>query len=254
MKNYSENQKDFFKKLLLDLELRTDGRQRLINREYSIDNDVVPSCLSSIRLTCGNKQILFAIKGDIVNSLQEKMIFVSIDSMYKIEDIKLKKEIECYLNDLIISKIPTDILKIGNEGEYYYKLYIDIIIFDTLKLSLLQLLSNGIKHALESINLPSVVLHKNEVTGNIEFDIREAYEDISNAEKVYTPAIRIPTLHVFAVINNNIYLDPTEEEYSVSDSIIIVSNLESKIISVQSVGSNLDINKYFEINNLIKAT
>ena len=63
----------------------------------------------------------------------------------------------------------------------------------------------------------------------------------------------MPSLHVFAVMNNNLYLDPTEEECSIANSIIIVSNKEQEIISIRSVGSNVDINKYFEIANLIKS-
>ena len=34
---------------------------------------------------------------------------------------------------------------------------------------------------------------------------------------------------------------------------IIVANKDQEVISIRSVGSNVDINKYFEIANIIKS-
>ncbi len=105
MKNYSENEREFFRSLLLDYEIRTDGRNKLAIRNFQIVENVLPSCFSSLKMTYDNnqKEILFAIKGDIVqinsnfDPAVEKLFQVSIDTMYKLDDPKLKKQLENYI-------------------------------------------------------------------------------------------------------------------------------------------------------------
>jgi exosome complex RNA-binding protein Rrp42 (RNase PH superfamily) len=261
--NYSENEKEFFKQLLLEYNLRVDGRDNMSIREYEIKRDIIPSSLSSIKIIYNNglKEILFAIKGEIVdksNSI-DKLLNVSIDSMHKIEDIKLKKEIENYIESFIFSEIPIEYLKINKESDnFYWKLYIDIYIFDIVKLSLLMMLSIGIKELLKNLKVPKLVLFKNELTGNIEYDLIENYEDISEIEKSHflLDELSIPDIFVFGVIsenNNNIFLDPSDEESSISNSIIIVASNDNRITNVQSIGSNVEIQQMFDISSIIKS-
>jgi exosome complex RNA-binding protein Rrp42 (RNase PH superfamily) len=253
---YSENEREFFKKILLDFELRIDGREKLTVRQYDAQPDILPSCFSSLRISYGgDKQITFAVKAETVNCTPDNitansLYSISIDSMNRIDDLKLKKEMENYLCHLILSKLPC--IKITEEC--YWKIYIDIILFDTLKLSLLQLLAIGLKEVINNTKLPDLIVFKNDITGDTEYDIKEGYEDLSDKEKLHSLGyISIPNVYVFAVINNNLYLDPTEEECSVANSIIIASYSDEGVISIQSVGSNVDMNKFTEITELVKS-
>jgi exosome complex RNA-binding protein Rrp42 (RNase PH superfamily) len=257
MFNYSDNELDFFRTLIYDHEIRIDGRTKLSIREHEVFYNVIPTCLSSLKLVYNDnqKEILFAVKGEIVNKANinsEKLISLSVDSMYKIEDVKMKKELENHIETLLLAKINFDDFKINkNSDEYYWKIYIDIYIFDTLKLSLLQMLIIGTKILIKSIKLPKMVIFTNEITGNKEFDLIEVYEDVSEREKEYTMDLKIPEVYLFAILNDSIYLDPNEEEFSIATSIVIISSFQGKIINVQSIGSSVDIHKIQEISSII---
>jgi exosome complex RNA-binding protein Rrp42 (RNase PH superfamily) len=252
MNIYSENEREFFKRILLDFELRVDGRDKLAVRQYDIEYDMLPSSFSSLKISYGgDKQILFAIKGETVRKAEQlgSMFSISLDSMYRVDDIKLKKEMENYLYSLILSKLPV----VNITDDFCWKIYIDIVVFDYIRLSLLQILTIGLKELIRGTKLPSLVVFKNDITGDIEYDIKEGYEDISDKEKVYSlDYMDIPSIYVFAIINNILYLDPTEEECSVANSIIIVSSNDEGVLSVQSVGSNVDMQKYMEISGIVK--
>jgi exosome complex RNA-binding protein Rrp42 (RNase PH superfamily) len=258
MINYSENEKEFFRKLLLDFEIRLDGRAKIQIREHDIIKNVIPSCFSSIKLKYDQKEILFAAKGELVKSYTrgiDKLLNISIESMYKIDDMKTKKEIENYIETLMLNKIDTSHFKVNKEiDEYYWKIYIDIYIFDTVKLSLLQMLSFGVKSLLNQLKIPKLVLFKNELTNQIEFDLIEVYEDVSESEKELHigNVLEIPNIFIFAVLNNSIFLDPTEEEFSVASSIVIISIFQDKIQMVQSIGSAIEVQKIVEIEEVVK--
>lgn len=261
MLNYSQNELDFFRTLLFDYDIRVDGRNKLTMREFYTQSDVIPSCLSSLKISYNDnqKEILFAVKGEIIpkSSLKDdKLLYVSVDSMYKIDDAKLKREIENHIENLILSKISYDHLKINKaHEEYYWRLYVDIYIFDLLKMNLLQLLMVGVKTVIKNVKLPGLVLFTNEITGNVEFDLLEVYQDVSEKEKEYSlnEDLSIPDVYIFAVINNTIFLDPNEEEFSIADSIVIISSHNDKITNVQSIGSSVDIQKLQDISSLIKS-
>jgi len=261
MFNYSENELDFFRTLLFDFDIRVDGRTKLAIREFIIKPDVISTCLSSLKLTYNDnqKEILFAVKGEIVNKSQQsefELLQVTVDSMYKIEDLKLKKEIENYIENLILSKIDPEVLRINKTSDqFYWKLTVDVYIFDIIKMSLLQMIMIGVKTLLKTIKLPRLVIFTNEITGEKEFDLVEMYEDVSEREKEYSIAddIIVPDVYVFAVLNNAIFLDPTEEEFSIASSIVIISSHNDKVTSVQSIGSSVDIQKIEDISSLVKS-
>lgn len=263
MKNYSDNESEFFKTILLDYDIRTDGRNKLALRNFEIIHNVLPSCLSSVKLTYeeNQKEILFAIKGDIVHldssfdASREKLFQVSIDTMYKLDDPKLKKQLENYIETLTFGKISIDAFKVDkNNNNYFWKFYLDIYVFDTLKMSLLQILAIGVKNVIKKIKTPRIVLFTNEITGAKEYDLIENYEDVTESEKEIAlfEEIELPEIFVFAEFNNTVYLDPTEEETSVASSMVIVSSFKDKTTSIQSIGASVDIQKILDLNSLLK--
>ena len=263
--NFSENEKEFFKKLLCDYDIRADGRDRLSIRSLEVKTDVIPSCFSSlkIKLVDSNVEILIAIKADLMKLNNQEdiqdMTFttVTLDSMNKIDDIKLKNEIEEYLKQLILNKIDKNIFFVKNESnentENYWKLSIDVFIFDSIKITLLQIISLGIKQALLNLKLPKLIFFKNEISGISEFDLIENYKNISEMEKENSlPFNNIPDILVFSLMNNVIYVDPNDEEEAISNSIIIASKINKNLESIQSIGSSVDLNRIMDITNIIK--
>jgi exosome complex RNA-binding protein Rrp42 (RNase PH superfamily) len=263
--NFSENEREFLKKILSDYDIRADGRDRLSLRSLELKPDSIPSCFGSlkIKLVDSNKEILFAIKADLLKAqsqtAHENLDFfsISLDSMNKIEDLKLKSEIEDYIRNLILAKINKEIFFVKNDNneitEYYWRLYIDVFIFDSVKITYLQLISLGVKQALLNLKLPKLIFFKNEISGISEFDLIENYQDVSEADKEVNLAFAaIPDILVFSLINNVLYLDPSDEEEAISNSIIIASKVGKNLESIQSIGSVVDLNRIFDITDIIK--
>jgi exosome complex RNA-binding protein Rrp42 (RNase PH superfamily) len=259
MLNYSQNERDFFRTALFDFNIRLDGRTKLAMREYEITENVLPSCLSSLKLSYNDKQneILFAIKGEIIpGKSHEKLLLVSLDSMGRIEDQKIRKELETYLETLLLSHIGNDLLRINkNFDDYSWRLYVDIYAFDYIRMSLLQLLFIGVRNLIINLKVPRLVIFTNEITGYKEFDLIEAYHDVSENEKemLLFDSLILPDIFVFAILKDAILLDPNEEEFTIASSIVIVSSHKEKIINVQSIGSSVDVNKLHEISILVKS-
>ena len=164
--NYSENEKEFFKKIITDFDVRIDGRDKLSMRNFEITNDIIPSCFSSLKLKLVDydKEILITIKGELQKencSNSDEFVLLNIDSINKIEDIKLKLQIEEHLKNLILRKLDQNAFFLkDNNGErtnYNWRLFIDVLIFDSIKISYLQIISIAVKKALLNLKLPNLV-------------------------------------------------------------------------------------------------
>lgn len=257
MDTFSQNEKEFFRKALLDFDMRMDGRDKMMLRDFEVKTEVVPSAFGSVKVVFrdSHKEILFAVKAEILYQPTDKLVNVSLDSMHKIEDLTLKSQIENYIDSLVLSQVAKDSLKINKDNpDYFWKLYIDVYIFDFIKLSLLQLLMLGVKEVLAEVKLPKLSVFRNEITGAVEYDLVENYEDVTDYERGTSLVLdNLPDVCVFAVINNSIFVDPSEEEWSIADSLIIVASKDNQVQSIQSVGSSIEIQQMFDISSLVKS-
>ncbi len=259
MLNFSQNERDFFRTALFNYDIRLDGRTKIAFREFEILDNIIQSSFSSLKLSYNERQneILFAVKGEIISAkTNEKLILVSLDSMYRIDDNKIKKELENYIENLIITQLNKDLFKIDpHHDDYAWRFYIDIYVFDYIRISLLQILCIGVKNLLKQLKIPKLMTLTNEITGNKEFDLVEMYGDYSENEKedLLFQSEKIPDIYVFAILKDSILLDPNEEEYTIASSIVIVSSYPNKILNVQSIGSSVDIHKLHEISLLVKS-
>ena len=52
-------------------------------------------------------------------------------------------------------------------------------------------------------------------------------------------------------MNNKLYLDPTNEEWDISDCIIFISVLNKKILQVQSIGESVNPLIILELENVV---
>ena len=261
MNKYSSNEILFFKQLLIDNDIRIDGRDKMETRKYNIIYNIIQSCLSSLKITYNNSknEIIFAIKGEVIHlsdvNKENKLINVAIDSMNKLNDenTKIKIQLENLIQNLLISQLEFNGLKIEkSKPEMIWKIYIDIFIFDELKISLFQLLTIGIKEALINIKLPKIITFYNDLTKNYEYDLKSNYEELTEEESEYKININIPNVYCFAILNNLLFLDPIDEELCITNSIIFISEINKEILNIQSIGSSVDPLIYVDLGNIIK--
>ena len=134
MNQFSENEIAFFKQLLLDFDVRIDGRNKMDIRKYNIEKNTINNCFSSVKLTYNNtkNEIIFAVKGELIkedkeNNQNNLRIELNINSMsmtnkgQNSEESKLvKNKMESLINKLMISKINTDCLIINQKNGKIY--------------------------------------------------------------------------------------------------------------------------------------
>ena len=274
MTQYSENEIAFFKQLLLEFDERIDGRNKMEIRKYGIENNVINNCFSSLKITYNNSknEIIFTIKGELVKKEKKETneeqpeneddsrIVINIDSMsmtnrgtsseeYKI----IKNKMESLINKLMISKIDTSSLVINdNETKLYWKLYLDIFVFDELRMSLFQLLSIGIKRTLLNIKVPKLIVFQNEIDDKFEYDLRKNYEDLTIEDSEEKINFEVPNILVFSIVNNSLFLDPSDEEMVITPSSLFVSEVNKKLLNIESIGDSVDPILYSQIAEIIK--
>jgi exosome complex RNA-binding protein Rrp42 (RNase PH superfamily) len=271
MNQFSENEIAFFKQLLLDFDVRIDGRDKMDIRKYYIEKDIINNCFSSIKLTYNNSknEMIFAIKGELIKENQEVIneennkennkIELNINSMsmntkgQNAEESKaIKNKMESLFNKLMISKINTDCLIINeNKPKLYWKFYLDIFIFDDLRMSLFQLIAIGIKETLLNVKVPKMIAFQNEVDEKFEYDLMQNYKDLTMEESEEKIKLEIPNIFVFSIFNNNLYLEPCDEELIITPSNLYISEYNKKILNIESIGDSVEPILYSQISDII---
>ena len=258
---YSENEIVFLKQIILDYNLRLDGREKMEIRPFHMKENNLKTCFNSLKLSYNNNknEIIFAIKGEIIsysNSLKNSdLISLSIDSFKNSEQtLKTKTEIENILNELIISQIDINFLIVPeSKNLFIWKIFIDIFIFDEMKISLMQIISIGLNKLLKTIKFPKIIIFDNKIDKTIEYDLISNYkENNSFKENEYSIDLNPPNFFIFAILNNLLFLDPNDEEIVISNSIIFLSEINQKIIKIKSIGNFTDPVVYFDLENVIK--
>ena len=265
--NFSENEIAFFKQLLLDFDIRIDGRNKMDIRKYAIEKNTINNCFSSVKLTYNNtkNEIIFAVKGELIKEDEEKSqdnlrIELNISSMsmnskgQNTEDLKLvKNKMESLINKLMISKINTDCLIINEKNpKLCWKLYLDIFVFDDLRISLFQLISIGIKETLLNIKVPKIIPFQNEVDDKFEYDLMQNYKDLTMEDSEEKIKFDIPNIYVFSIFNNNLYLDPCDEELIITPSKVYISEFNKRILNIESIGDSVEPILYSQISDIIQ--
>ena len=274
MMQFSENEIAFFKQLLLDFDVRIDGRNKMDIRKYTIEKNNINNCFSSIKLTYNNSKndIIFAIKGELIKEKEKEKeeiednkennlkIELNISSMsmnskgQNAEEYKqIKNKMESLFNKLMISKINTDCLIINQKSpKLFWKLYLDIFVFDDLRMSLFQLLSIGIKECLLNVKVPKMVAFQNDIDEKFEYDLMQNYKDLTMEESEEKINLEIPNIFVFSIFNNNLYLDPCDEELIITQSNLYISEYDKKILNIESIGDSVEPILYSQIADIIK--
>ena len=166
---------------------------------------------------------------------------------------QIKNKMESLFNKLMISKINTDCLIINQKSpKLFWKLYLDIFVFDDLRMSLFQLLSIGIKECLLNVKVPKMVSFQNDIDEKFEYDLMQNYKDLTMEESEEKINLEIPNIFVFSIFNNNLYLDPCDEELIITQSNLYISEYDKKILNIESIGDSVEPILYSQIADIIK--
>ena len=267
MSQFSENEIAFFKRLLFDFDMRIDGRNKMDIRKYEVEKNTINNCFSSIKLTYNNSknEMIFAIKGELIKeneALNEEnnKIELNINSMsmntkgQNAEESKaIKNKMESLFNKLMISKINTDCLIINQKSpKLYWKLYLDIFVFDDLRMSLFQIISIGIKETLLNVKVPKMVAFQNEIDDKFEYDLLQNYKDLTMEDSEEVLKLEIPNIYVFSIFDNKLYLDPCDEELIITHSNLYISEYNKKLLNIESIGDSVDPILYSQISDIIQ--
>lgn len=261
MSIFSSEEINFFKSLL-DNEIRPDGRHFNQVKKFTVKQDILPSCLSSIEIKNKDTNIFLSLKAEITKEYEG--ISINCDSLsYKsfnqqnqnqvkgsnLNNISKNKELTLvnineiqevlYLIDkLILSKIDQSKLVInGNNSTMYWSININIFSLEKLYLHNLQTVIIGVKELLISSNFPIIDVFRNKITDEIEYTLIEnSYRKIN---------FEVNDTFVIGCYDDNYLIDPSMEELTVIDTIILLSiDINNKIEHIETLGSIVDLKEF----------
>jgi exosome complex RNA-binding protein Rrp42 (RNase PH superfamily) len=258
---FSDNELKLFNQIFTEFGLRIDGRKNLEIRGHSFTPNVIPNCAASLKLQYNNNQnsIIFAVKSEIVvnenNSIENNnLIVLDINTMQNSKNNQIASYLINILNKLLINNINTETLYIENSNKkLYWKLYLDVCIYDDLRLSLLQLISLGINKVFENLHLPKIVYFMNQITKEEDYDLLSKYNDSLKKDNYEMKInLKLPNIYVFSVLGNNLIIDPEDEELAIGRCTIFISAMNHEIINIEGVGDEVDPILYVQLHDFIK--
>ena len=239
MSQFSENEIAFFKRLLFDFDMRIDGRNKMDIRKYEVEKNTINNCFSSVKLTYNNSknEIIFAIKGELIKEQNEKENKDNLNIVLNINSMSMTNR-----GQNANQKSP----------KLYWKLYLDIFVFDDLRMSLFQIISIGIKETLLNVKVPKMVAFQNEIDDKFEYDLLQNYKDLTMEDSEEVLKLEIPNIYVFSIFDNKLYLDPCDEELIITHSNLYISEYNKKLLNIESIGDSVDPILYSQISDIIQ--
>ena len=265
MSTYSNEEIAFFK-TLLDNEIRPDGRFFNQVKKFSIKSDVLPSCLSSIEIKNKDTNIFLSLKAELskeyegitincdslsyksFNSQNTQIKGSTINNLSKAKELTLLnineiQEVLYLIDKLVLSKIEKSSLELkGNECSMFWNISINIFSLEKLYLHNLQTVIIGVKEILINSNFPIINVFRNKISNEIEFTVMEnEYNKIN---------FNVNDTFVIGCYVDNYLIDPSLEELTVIDTIILLSiDVNNKIEHIETLGSIVDLK---EFDNLVE--
>ena len=95
-------------------------------------------------------------------------------------------------------------------------------------------------------------LSQNEIDDKFEYDLRKNYEDLTVEESEEKINLEVPNILVFSIVNNSLYLDPCDEEIIITPSSLFVSEVNKKLLNIESIGDSVEPILYSQIAEIIK--
>ncbi|KAG5361300.1 Exosome complex component RRP42 [Yarrowia sp. C11] len=234
--------------------IRPDAREPNQFRPVDAAQNFLPATNGSARIrTSDGGECIVGVKAKVVkNSSVDELIAVEVDIDDIRDDSPLPKILSAVLQTLILSSIDTNRLRL-TRSNYAFKLHIDALVLSHTSFPL-NLVSLAIFLALKCTRLPLLVSSANdeehEEVPVFSDDWEESLalcggEILANNSGSEAVAWTPPLVFALAVVGNNILVDPTHEEESVSDLGLIMGWCNGqvcapiRIIDLASAGGNV---------------
>lgn len=251
--SFSVTEKDYIYKLLAsNPSIRPDGRQQYQFRNLEANVNFLPNSNGSsrIRLSEGD-EIIVSVKSKVVKFTRIEdlvEIDISIDNLR--DDLLFINNWKQNLKNAVTNNlVQTEKLETSMKltSKYYFKLCIDVMFLSgsRSKSNESQFLTNpvgvisfGIYLALRNTRLPFLISSTNDK--EIE-ELPTFNDDWSSSKLLFDEnADNLPCLlFIIAVVNGNLFIDPTVEEQEVSENGLLVTWSSGKVITpIESLNLN----------------
>lgn len=231
--------------LTLDPPLRPDGRSLYQFRPLEVSNDFLPNSNGSSRvIVSGGSECIVSVKSKVVDhTVDNELLVVDIDIQGHRDDSPLVTSMSSMLSKLLKERI--DISRLMLTKKYSFKLYIDVLVLASQSYPA-SMISFAIFSALKNTWLPKLISNDDD----LEVEELPTFHDYDMV-KLDAEA---PLLFTFAIVGDNLLLDPTAEENAVSNNGLLITWYKDRVTApIRSVSLNSDHSKGFTQEHLEKA-
>ncbi|KAG0677311.1 Exosome complex component RRP42 [Kluyveromyces marxianus] len=231
--------------LALNPPLRPDGRALHQFRPVEVSTDFLPNSNGSSRvILSGGSECIVSVKAKVVDhTVESELLVVEVDIQGHRDDSPLVQSMSSLLSKLLKQTINSDKLMLTKR--YSFKLFIDVLVLAS-KSYPVSMISFAIFSALKNTWLPKLISNDDD----LEVEELPTFHDYDMV-KLEADA---PLLFTFAIVGDNVLVDPTYEESLVSNNGLVVTWYQNEVRSpIRSVGLNDDSTKGFKQAHLEKA-
>ncbi|CCX32315.1 ribosomal protein S5 domain 2-type protein [Pyronema domesticum] len=220
--------------LLLSPPIRPDARSPTTFRPLTAELDILPSTHGSSRIVWPDGgECIVGIKAEVEKAVvdgQNKRVEVSVEVAGQRDDDPLA----VFLTQSVLDTIAPRLGERLNIGERWnWKVYIDILLLTPPISHPSTLLSLGVNLALRCTKLPLLISAAEEdPLFSDDWDLAKPLYPSNTPSEV--PAISL----LVASVGENVFFDPTREEMSVADCVLVVSvDYDGKVIALRTLES-----------------
>lgn len=283
--NYSKEEVEFFK-LLLQNDVRPDGRQRHQSKYFKLTESILPSCEFSLEIKNLETNIYFSLKADVSKTYEPIDIScdsISYNSVFSSGNKQVKggrstkdqsqpllsevQEVLYLLDKLILSKVDKKDLKIDNYAAKNVNKNNEMVVDSKISndendSTMYWKLCINI-FSLEKIylhNLQTIAFGVNYLLNNVKlpqlrlfkntFTEKYEYEVIKGCHQ--SLFLNLGNLLVIGSFNGNLFLDPALEELCILEALVFVVLKDKKIRHFETYGFLVDLANLESLEEFIK--
>jgi exosome complex RNA-binding protein Rrp42 (RNase PH superfamily) len=274
--NQSKEEISFFKNLLLN-NIRPDGRLAHQSKKFKLIENTLSSSIYSLELKNKETNIYFSLIGELSRNYQP--ISLTCDSLGYKSVVTSKftgsssslstsgglggdntnisssevQEIFFIIDKLILSKIDKSKFRIQqknmentndeNSECFYWNFNINIYSLEKIYFHNLQTIAFGINYILQKFEVPLIEVFHNQFTRVLEYNVVEnSYEKLN---------LILENLLVIGSYNGNLFLDPSLEELSVIEALVLLTINDNKITHFETSGFLVDLGNLESLENFV---
>ncbi|AGO12954.1 AaceriADL295Wp [[Ashbya] aceris (nom. inval.)] len=225
--------------------IRADGRAPEQFRPLDASIDFLPNSNGSARIiTSDGSEALVSVKSKVVDhTVNSDLIVVDVDITGQREDSPTVSSMSSLLRRILAANVDMAALRLTKK--YSFQLYIDVLVLCNQSYPV-SLISFAIYAALKTTQLPKLV------SGYDDLEVEEL--PLFHDHDLVKLEVEVPLLFTVAIVGDNIIVDPSAEEASVSSAGLLLTWHDGKVAApFRSIGLNEHFCNGFQATHLLKA-